>query len=379
MTWLFWLSLSGLVYVYLGYPLLVRGLAKVRPLRTLKQDPSLDQKVSLVLASYNESPRLEIKLRDLLTSEQAQYIAEILIGSDGSTDDTPAMLARLNDPRIKLIEFPERRGKPAVLNDLIPRCTQDIVVLCDARQIFAPNAIPALLANMADPTVGVVSGELIFRKPGQTNMAGQGIGAYWRYEKSIRKAEARFRSVPGATGALYAIRKELFEPIPATTLLDDVVIPMQAIVRGYHCVFEPGAVAWDEPSGTLEREAVRKRRTIAGAAQLVLHHPSWLLPWKNPIWFEFISHKVLRLTSPVLLLLVLVSNVALSAEPLYQVLLSAHLCFYLSALAGWLFQKQGRTSLLFGVQLMFLTLNVTTVAALWDALRGRYRVTWQRA
>lgn len=247
MTWLFWLSLSGLVYVYLGYPLLVRGLAKVRPLRTLKQDPSLDQKVSLVLASYNESPRLEIKLRDLLTSEQAQYIAEILIGSDGSTDDTPAMLARLNDPRIKLIEFPERRGKPAVLNDLIPRCTQDIVVLCDARQIFAPNAIPALLANMADPTVGVVSGELIFRKPGQTNMAGQGIGAYWRYEKSIRKAEARFRSVPGATGALYAIRKELFEPIPATTLLDDVVIPMQAIVRGYRCVFEPGAVAWDEP------------------------------------------------------------------------------------------------------------------------------------
>lgn len=379
MTSVFWLSLSGLIYVYLGYPLLVRGLAAVRPLRRQKISPPSDQKVSIVLACHNDAPRLEAKLRDLLSSEQAGHIGEILIGSDGSTDNIAPMIAAFNDYRLKLIEFTERRGKPAVLNELVPRCEHDVVVLCDSRQLFSPNAIPELLANLADPTVGVVSGELMFRKPGQSSMACHGIGAYWKYEKSIRRSEARFRSVPGATGALYAIRKSLFRPISDATLLDDVVIPMQAIVQGYRCVFEPAAIAWDEPSGTLEREAIRKRRTIAGAAQLVAHHPSWLLPWKNPIWFEFISHKVLRLTSPVLLLLVLISNLWLVDQPLYRVLLSAHLSFYLSALAGWLIQRQGRASLLFGVQLMFLTLNVTTVAALWDAVRGRYRVTWQRA
>jgi len=224
-----------------------------------------------------------------------------------------------------------------------------------------------------------VSGELTFRDTENESTAGRGIGAYWRYEKMIRKSEASFRSVPGATGALYAIRKSLFQPIAQATLLDDVVIPMQAIVSGSRCVFEPEAIAWDDPSASLGQEAVRKRRTIAGAAQLLHHHPSWLLPWKNPIWFEFVSHKVLRLASPPMLFTVAVTNVLLAADPLYRLLLVFQLSFYYSALAGWVLQKTGRSSSLFGVQLMFLTLNVTTVAALWDAVRGRFRVTWQKA
>ena len=113
-----------------------------------------------------------------------------------------------------------------------------------------------MLANFADPAVGVVSGELVFRADSEGSTAAQGIGAYWRYEKSIRKAEARFRSIPGATGALYAIRKELFQPIPESTLLDDVVIPMQAVAEGCRCVFEQRAVAWDTPSQSLGRESI---------------------------------------------------------------------------------------------------------------------------
>lgn len=306
-------------------------------------------------------------------------VDEVLIGSDGSSDDIAASVIELNDSRIRLFEFSERRGKPAVLNDLIPECRNEFVVLCDARQILSDDAIPELLANFADPKVGVVSGELMFRRSTEESTVGRGIGAYWRYEKMIRRAEAEFRSVPGATGALYAIRREAFQAIPDSTLLDDVVIPMVAVTKGWKCVFERNAIAWDDPSDSLGREAIRKRRTIAGAAQLVVHYPSWLLPWKNPIWLEFVSYKIMRLVSPALLLSVAVSNILLLSEWAYLLLLLGQLCFYYSAFAGWLCQKIGRPSSIFGVQAMFVTLNVTTVAALFDAMRGRFRVKWQRS
>lgn len=374
---IFWFSLAGLVYIYLGYPLLVKVLAQVFPMR--RERHSADQKVSLVIACHNEAERIGHKLSVLLQSTQAGLIDEVLIGSDGSTDEFSAAVAEVNDSRVRLVEFSERRGKPAVLNDLIPQCRSEIVVLCDARQVLSDDAIPELLANFADPKVGVVSGELLFRQSSSDSTASRGIGAYWRYEKMIRRAEAQFRSVPGATGALYAIRREAFQPIPDSTLLDDVVIPMLAVTQGWRCVFERQAIAWDDPADSLGREAIRKRRTIAGAAQLVVHHPSWLLPWKNPIWLEFVSHKLLRLVSPVLLLSVAVTNILLSGQLPYSLLLLGQGCFYYSAFAGWLCQKIGRPSSIFGVQAMFLTLNATTVAALFDAVRGRFRVTWQRS
>ncbi len=381
-VWLFWLSLSGLVYIYLGYPLIMRIMAKLRPLqrqKTLPTDASnRDHKVSVVIASYNDAPRLDAKLRNLLASPQAQWIGEILIGSDGSTDNTAEVIAAIDDSRIRLFTFADRRGKPAVLNNLVPQCECPIVVLCDARQLLSSDVIPELLANFADPCVGVVSGELMFREQDDHTTATRGISAYWRYEKMIRKAEARFRSVPGATGALYAIRKSLFRPIPETTLLDDVVVPMNAIVQGFRCVFERRAIAWDVPSTTLEKEAVRKRRTIAGAAQLMLHHPRWLLPWVNPIWFEYVSHKLLRLASPLCLVTCLICHCLLLRERPYAFLFIPHAFFYYSAVAGWCCQRMGRPSQVFGVQLMFFTLNVTTVAALWDAVHNRFRVTWQR-
>lgn len=382
----FWISLIGLFYIYAGYPILVRSLARFFPMRRSPVSvESLDPdhascRVSIVIASSNDGEVLHAKLVRLLNSDQVKYIREILIGSDGSTDDTASLIRGIGDPRIRLFDFEQRRGKPAVLNDLIPECQSEILVLCDARQILSDEAIPAMIANFADPEVGVVSGELVFRPESlERSTAARGIGAYWRYEKSIRKCEARFRSVPGATGSLYAIRRCLFHRIPESTLLDDVVIPMQAVCQGYRCVFEPRAIAWDTPSTSLGRESVRKRRTIAGAAQLITNHPSWLLPWKNPIWLEFVSHKLLRLASPFLLLVVLATNYQLASTNLfYSVLQVLHVGFYYCALAGWLCQRFGQPSVLFGLQLTFMTLNLTTLAALWDAGRGRFRVTWQR-
>lgn len=373
---IFWLSILGVAYIFVSYPLIVFALSRLRPLRTTKR-PSV-KPISVVIVAYNEATRLSKKIASVLASDDAHLIQEVLVASDGSTDDTAAMIAACHDPRVKLLAFSERRGKPSVLNDVVPRCLSEIVVLTDARQELDCRAIAELAANFADEQVGAVSGELVLRSEGDTTTASHGVGVYWRYEKFIRKCEGRFRSVPGATGALYALRRSLFRPIPAQTILDDVVIPMQVVAAGRRCLFEPAAIAFDQPSDSTAKETIRKRRTIAGAAQLLVNHPTWLLPWRNPIWFEFVSHKLLRLTSPLLLLLAAAANLRLADHPAYRVILTWHAAFYLSAFAGWLFQRAGRRSVLFGAQLMFVTLNATTVAALWDALRGRFRATWQR-
>jgi cellulose synthase/poly-beta-1,6-N-acetylglucosamine synthase-like glycosyltransferase len=373
----FWWSVATVAYIYAGYPLLVGILCRLRPRSVSKA--SVNCSVSVVLAAHNEARRIVPRLNNLLSLHGAEAIREILVGSDGSTDETPALVQTCTDPRVRLIAFPVRRGKAAVLNDLISRCTGDVVLLTDARQEFAPDCLQALLANFADPTVGVVSGELVLRTTTTTTTAAAGIGSYWRYEKWIRRCESRFRGVPGATGACYALRRAFFRPIDENTLLDDVAIPMHIVCQGFRCVFEPAAIAWDDPARTPTQEAIRKRRTIAGAVQLLRLYPQWLNPRCNPLWWEYVSHKVARLTSPGWLMLALASNAALAAYPLYRVLFVAQLAFYAAAVCGWCYQQLGRRSQLFGPFLMFLILNLTTIRALWDALRSRYDVTWKKA
>ena len=372
----FWLSVLGLGYIFAGYPLVVWWQSRSGWTTRVKQN--VERPVSIVIVAHNEAGTLPKKLQSLLASTRAEWIREILIGSDGSTDHTAEALALIGDPRVRLFTFPIRRGKPAVLNELVPQCQSEFVLLADARQEFAPDCIERLLENFTDPSVGVVSGELVLRETAGASTAAQGIGFYWKYEKFIRRCESLWRGVPGATGACYAMRKSLFQPIPVQTILDDVVIPMQAVMSGYRCLFESAAQVFDEPSQSSGQEAVRKRRTIAGAAQLIQLFPNWLLPARNPLWIEYVSHKLMRLLAPLLMVLALVTNLMLLNSPIYWFLLNVQATFYVSAAIGWLFQQRGRRSSVFGPSLMFVTLNLTTALALWDAFRAKYRVTWQK-
>lgn len=371
-----WTSLVALVYIYAGYPLLVWMLGRYRG-RTVQRGPYAAS-VSVILAVHNEAVQIRRKLDNLLAMNESDRIIEILIGSDGSTDDAASIVQAYADPRVQWISFAERRGKPSVINDLATRARGTILLLTDVRQDFAPDFLTAALPSFADATVGVVSGELDLRVDASTTTAGEGIGLYWRYEKFIREAESRFRGVPGATGACYLIRQALFRPIASTTILDDVAIPLHIVAQGYRCLFERGAIAYDRPSTSTGQEAIRKRRTIAGAAQLMVLYPQWLLPWRNPLWFEFVSHKLARLTSPVWLAAALVSTILLRDQSVYALLLVGQGGCYAAGIIGWVFQQAGTRSSLFGPFLMFLTLNITTAQALWDACRSRYQVTWRK-
>src|SRR5918995_2100350 len=329
---LFWGALTLLVYVYLGYPVIAWLRREVRPRPIARA--AIEPHVTVVVVAYNEGHRIGRRIENLLSSDYPRERLAIIVGSDGSTDDTVERVRRYEDQGVTVRDFGQRRGKPTVLNDLIAAAEGEIVVLADARQRFEPGAIRSLVANFADVEVGAVSGELHLRKRSGTSPGGEGTGFYWKYEKFIRANESWAGSTVGATGAIYAIRRDLFEPIPADTILDDVLIPMQIVRRGYRVIFEADARAHDLIAMNPREDFIRKARTIAGTFQLFGRHPWMLNPLRCRVWFEALSHKGLRLAIPVLHLIVLVANVALVGSVFYRVLLVGQAVFYAAALMG---------------------------------------------
>lgn len=378
LEWLFWLCVIGIAYIYVLYPLVIFCLARFFPAPVAKGKTS--ESCTVLIAAYNEAETLPPKIQALLESADASLIDEILIGSDGSDDGTPDCLRDITDSRVRVISFAERRGKPSVLNDLVRQARSEALVFTDARQVIESGALTALMENFADPDVGVVSGELVFYVPDrETGMTEKGLDAYWRYEKCIRRSEARFRSVPGATGALYALRRRLFKPIPPSCVLDDVAIPMQAVMEGARCVFEERAVVRDRPAASPAVEARRKRRTLAGNIQLVRLYPSLILPWRNPIFFEFVSHKILRLLSPFLLLACAGANVALGMDAwMYRITGALQGMFYLLATVGWITALQGKRAPGLSAFTAFVQLNGMTLLGWYDYITGNVQVSWSR-
>ena len=369
----FWACAGLLAYVFAGYPLLMTALGRAFP-RRIRKAP-IEPSVSILLVARDEQERVVRRLANLIRLDYPSDRVEILLGSDGSIDAT-VRASRPFEYRVQVFDFPQHRGKAAVLNDLAARATGDVLVFADARQAFDATALRALVAPFADPAVGGVSGELHLEK---TEGVGGGMGAYWRYEKAIRAAESAFDSTVGATGAIYAVRRGLYERIPNDTVLDDVLVPMRVVRRGFRVVFEPAAVALDRPSEDARDELRRKVRTIAGNFQLFVREPWMLVPGRNPVWFQTVSHKALRLLGPVLLLGTFVTSALLSAHPLYGVALAAHLLVATAALLDATLRGSGRRVPGFSAAFVFVLLQVATVAGFFRFARGRMEGIWEPA
>ena len=374
--WLFWTALLLLAYVYVGYPLLARLRATLRPKARLVAP--IEPTVSLIVIAHNEGDRIATRIENLLALDYPRDRLEIIIGSDGSTDETVERARRYEDAVVTVRAFPERRGKSAVINAIVPSVDGEIIVFADARQSFDTSSLRALVANFADPSIGAASGELILTMNGNTAVAGRGTAFYWRYEKFIRSAEGRANSMVGATGAIYAIRRDLFEPIPDDTILDDVLIPLRIVRRGYRVVFEAGARAYDSASATAHQEFVRKARTIAGTFQLFARN-LWLLnPRSNRLWFETVSHKALRLALPLLHALLLIANLALAGGWIYGWMLAGQLTFYAAALVGYTQRQAQRRSIVFSVPCAVCLLSWATVVGFVRFATNRQQATWER-
>jgi len=380
---LFWFLISLVIYCYLGYPVLLSFIAglKHRPVKKAVREPS----VSVVLSVYNEEDVIERKVRNLLALDYPPAKMEIIIGSDGSSDKTNEMVKKFDDKRIRFEDNPQRRGKMAVLNELVNMAQGEIVVFADARQDFAVNAVKELVANFADPQIGCVSGELIFTPRQDTQGAtAKGVNMYWNYEKFLRKQESRIHSMLGATGAIYAIRRELFTEIPPQVILDDMFVPLKIIQKGYRAILDESAQAFDDAADSPREEYRRKARTLSGNYQIFAMFPGMFDPFRSPIALQLFSHKLLRVLAPFLLIAVFLINTLLAGEGFYRGVLFAQIVFYGMALTGALarHQKYGilrLVSRMCYIPYVFCLLNFSALVGFLRFAGARQESAWEKA
>ena len=378
----FVLSIAALGYTYAGYPALLWGWARWRPRPHRTAPVTADApSVVVVIVAFNEAERIDAKIATCLAQDYPRERLRILVVSDGSTDDTVARVQAYAPERVAVLACPQRRGKAACLNDAVAVCDEEIIVFNDVRQRLNPEAVRMLVENFGDPAVGAASGELMFVDVDGSPFAA-GVDAYWRYEKFIRRLEGRVASVVGATGALYAVRRSVFVPIPPDTVLDDVLIPMNIVLQGARVVFEPRAHAYDRPSTSPAQERVRKVRTLAGNFLLMRDHPALLLPGRHAIVLQFWSHKTLRLLAPVFMATALIANAALAVAVdgawawVWRGVLAAHLGGYALALIGHLVPSAGRITLV-RLASAFVALNAFVVLGFIEFVSNKNVHVWR--
>lgn len=368
-------SASALVlYAYAGYPLLLAVRARFWPAPSVGRDPATPA-VTVVMVARDEQATLPAKLQNLLSLDYPADALTVVVASDGSRDETNEIV-RAAGGRVRLVALPASLGKAAALNAALSVCQTDLVVLCDARQRLAPDAVRRLVAVLADPKVGAVSGELHIQSAGG---ATEGVGLYWRYEKAVRKLESVVDSTVGVTGALYAMRRALFVPLDPRIILDDVCIPMRVVLAGHRVVFEPLACAYDVAVDSPRREYRRKVRTLAGNFQLVALEPGLLDPRHNRLWWQLVSHKLARLAVPWALLVVFAATAALSAHAAWaRFLLGGQVLFYaLAGLGSFLERRHVKVGLLSAPH-AFVLLNLAAAAALLAFVRGSESSSWKQ-
>jgi poly-beta-1,6-N-acetyl-D-glucosamine synthase len=370
MTWVFWAAVTIVAYAYVGYLALlwVRSQFNPRPVRRGAVEPL----VSVLMVVRNEEAVLKQKLRNLLELHYPADRLQVVVVSDGSTDGTEAILREhAKDPRVLVMLNQLARGKALGLNDGMALVQGEIVLFTDARQPVARDALRLLMQNFADTEVGAVSGELMLGDPA-SGETGRGMGLYWRIEKRLRELEASTGSVVGATGAIYAARRDLVPEVPADTILDDVFIPMNVARQGFRVVFDGRARAWDDPDLGADREFRRKVRTLTGNYQLLQLAP-WLLRRQNPLRFEFISHKLMRLVVPFALVAMLIAAGVLPGS-FYRIAFWAQVGFYGLSLVGWAGWKLGPVSRLTDIAYTFAALNLAALLAFGNFATGQKAV-----
>jgi biofilm PGA synthesis N-glycosyltransferase PgaC len=373
MKWTFWTAVVVIAYAYAGYPiwLWLREHLRPRPARRGPVQPT----VSVVMVVRNEEAVLREKLRNLLELEYPAERCQIVVVSDGSTDGTEAILRDyVHNSRVNVVFNQLACGKACGLNDAMQLATGDVILFTDARQKIERDAVRLMMENFADAEVGAVSGELMLGDP-ENGETGEGMGLYWRIEKRVRELESVSGSVVGATGALYAVRRELVAEVPADTILDDVFIPMNVAREGFRVLFDPRAKAWDSASLGTDREFRRKVRTLTGNYQLMQLAP-WVLTGRNPIRFEFVSHKLMRLVVPFALIALLVAPWFLAGS-FYEAAFFAQVAFYGLSILGGSGWKLGPVSRFADAAFTFVSLNTAALVAFANFVTGHTTVWMQ--
>ena len=384
---LFWLAVGLVVYTYVGFPALVLLRARIRPRphRTADISPT----VSVIIAAHDEAASIGPRVDNLLALDYPADRIEVVIASDGSTDATVEEARRRADPRIRVLDLP-RTGKATALNTAVEASTGEILVFSDANTAYAPDAIRQLVRSFADPEVGGVAGNQVYLPgatssdpgdPGAATAVGAGERSYWDFDRLVKDAESLGGSVISATGAIYALRRELFVEVP-DGVTDDFVTSTRVIAAGRRLVFEPAAVALEPVAGSSGREYRRKVRIMTRGLRGVAVARGLLDPRRHGFYaLQLVTHKVLRRLMAIPLLVVAATSVALWDDgPIYKVAVIGQAGVYgLGAIGLALGDRPSGRRPWFAIPAFFVLVNVASLHALWNLLTGRRIDRWQPA
>ena len=379
-TWflivIFWLSVVIIGYAYVGYPLLVTILARffTRPVRRSRITPP----ATLLIAAYNEESWIAAKLENALGLDYPAENLHIVVVTDGSDDGTTGIVSGYADRGVRLLHKPERKGKAAALNRAVPLTGAEIIVFSDANTFFRKDALRNLMRNFADPRVGCVAGRKGIQ-PHPTAGVSAGESLYWRYENHLKRCDSAIGSVMGAPGEIFAIRREAWDPLEEDLLIEDFVLSLRVVEKGWRAVYDQEAVTWEEGTSNLRGEWLRRTRIAAGGIQSFFRLPGLLHPRQGLNAFQYISHRMLRwVLTPGLFVVLLLSNAGLVCLPVYRYVLSLQLLFYALALIGFLRIRGGRTADVCRVPFYVSLLNAAALVGAYRYVRGKQPVTWRK-
>lgn len=380
---LFWLSLVVVFYAFLGYGILIYLLVLVKRQPHQQTKPGsvpFEPAVSLVIPCYNEAHILKEKVQNCFQLDYPSSLLQIYFITDGSTDGFREVLR--DYPETILLHEDQRGGKTAAENRAMLFIKTPIVVFSDANTMLNRQAIQNIVRHFEDEKVGCVSGEKRVKVEEKDSASSAGEGIYWKYESLLKRLDSEWHTAVGAAGELVAFRTDLYEVLPEDTILDDFMQSMLIAAKGYKIVYEPEAYAVETGSASIKEEMKRKIRISAGGWQSIQRLWNKITPAKDPfLYFQYISHRVLRWTvTPFLLILLFLLNIFLwEVHWIYQALMIGQLVFYLAAVAGYLLENRSIRLKLFFVPFYFCMMNYAVILGLIRFLNNSQQGMWEKA
>ncbi len=377
LEFIFWLLLLVVLYIYIGYPLLLEIAARFN-LNLPDADTDYLPAVSFVISAFNEEEIIVEKLKNTAALDYPQDKLSIWVVSDASSDKTDELVQGFTEAGVHLLRVEGRRGKTHGVTKVMEKIDSEIVAFSDANAIYQKDALRQLVKNFNDPQVGYVVGQAQYYKD-EISAAGANENTYWSFELRLKKNESAVGSVVGGDGAIYAIRRSLFIPLDDEDI-NDFVNPIQIVLQGYRGVFEPDAVCFEQTGDSFEKEFKRKRRIV---------NRSWRGLWKNaavmnPLHtglfaWQIVSHKLLRWLGGMFGALLFVTNLFILNEGIiYNLLLSGQSLFYLLVFMGfYMYKNDEELPSVVGIPFYFFMVNVFSLLGIWDVYRGKTYTTWQ--
>lgn len=378
---IFWICALLLGHTYVIYPWTLKILTDLKNKNKVDYEvPKSWPKISLVFSAYNEANILRQKIENLLALDYPTESLEILIGSDGSSDDTHEILNEYKD-QFKLFLFEENRGKAAVLNDLKKEITGEILVFCDANTFFLPNALKVLsLPFYNNPKMGCVSGRLILQDSGK-NALGEGESLYWQIESKIKELEGQLNILMGVNGAIYAIKPDLYVSIPeAKKITDDFFVSVNTLLNNHQCTYIKQAIGSETTSKSSMGEFHRKVRISQANFNFLKSYLPLLNPFKPLISYSFFSHKFLRWFSPHLILTLWISNgIILTPNiSLINLIFVVQNVIYLLAFIGWMLNRSEKRLAITSLPFYFIAMNLALFFGFFQAIFNSQGGGWER-